>query len=116
MVTAKASERVASIAIVDDEEISRLTWSETVKTAGFEPVILSSRCNLIRKLVREIKQNADGALCDQRLTEGNYATFDGATAVAKLYDEGIPCILATDYGQLDVDLDIRQHRRKIPSL
>jgi len=59
---------------------------------------------------------AQFALCDHRLSEGHYARFDGAEAVARLNQAHLPSVLTTRYQRSDVDTSIRPWRRWIPRL
>jgi hypothetical protein len=105
------------LAIVDDDRNHRTMLGLKVKLAGFVPVPLEQAYPSVADLLENIRRKrVFGALCDHRLREGNYAGFDGAEAVAALYDRRKPAILVTDYGRVDADGSIRAFRRRIPVL
>ena len=63
-----------------------------------------------------MKEKARFALCDHRLSEGHYARFSGAEAVAKCNLARFPAVLTTRYQRSDVETSIRRWRRWIPRL
>lgn len=103
------------IAVVDDIPVAREMMAETIIDAEKEPIIIENGSNDIYEFINRIRSESDGAIFDQRLKPHNYATFDGAEAVAKLYDFSFPSILVTSITNLDID-EIRHLRRKIPIL
>jgi hypothetical protein len=105
------------VAIVDDNPNHRRMFGQQALLAGFLPVPLDQRYPDIAGLVASVKEaDVYGVLCDHRLREGNYAGFDGAEAVAALYEVPKPAILITDYGSVDINGPIRLFRRRIPLL
>jgi hypothetical protein len=105
------------LAIIDDNPNHRNQLGLKAKLAGFAPVPLLQAYPSVGDLLEGIRRaRVYGALCDHRLREGNYAAFDGAEAVASLYDQRKPAILVTDYGEVDRDGSIRAFRRRIPIL
>jgi hypothetical protein len=115
MATVQAGKTKRRLAIIDDNPRHRDVLGLKAKLAGFVPVLLLKTYPSVGDLLEGIrKEKAYGALCDHRLREGNYAGFDGAEAVAALYDKGKPAILVTDYGKVDIDGSIRAFRRRIP--
>ena len=117
MPTVKPKKTRRRLAIVDDNANHRNMLGLKAKLAGFEPVPLQQTYPIVDDLLSGIrKARVYGALCDHRLREGNYAGFDGAAAVAALYDDQKPAILVTDYGKVDIDTSIRTFRRRIPVL
>jgi CheY-like chemotaxis protein len=117
MPTVKSKKTSRRLAIVDDNPSHRTLLGLKATLAGFEPVPLQQTYPNIDDLLRGIrKAQVYGALCDHRLREGNFAGFDGAEAVAALYDKQKPAILVTDYGRVDIETSIRTFRRRIPVL
>jgi hypothetical protein len=104
------------IAIVDDEKDLAEATEWDVEDAGFESFIVNDYFREVDVLASHIEKNAQGALCDHRLANYGRTNFSGATLVAALYDRKIPSILITQYTDIDADVSIRKHRRKIPVL
>jgi CheY-like chemotaxis protein len=103
----------STAAIIDDSSIAAMSTSVAVEDAGFVPIVLQDGFATLDDAVTTIRHRADSAVCDHRLSFGNYAQFSGAELVARLYDEGTPAILVTQY-VMDADVSIRQFRRQIP--
>jgi hypothetical protein len=104
------------IAVADDNPNYLDQKSRVVQMAGFEPLKMQGRYRTIKELLDELKKNkADAFVCDHKLNEGNYAKFEGAEAVAALYDTRTPALLVTDYVESDLN-SIRKHRKKVPVL
>jgi hypothetical protein len=87
-----------------------------VERAGYDPFIVEGPYQDVNTLIEYIMQNAQGALCDHRLTHRGFARFSGALLVASLIDKGLPAILVTQYKEIDIDVSIRKWRHKIPVL
>ena len=104
------------IAIADDNLSYLVQKSQIVQMAGFEPLQLRGQYHAIQDLLDEVRNGkAEALVCDHKLSEGNYANFDGVEVVAALYNSHTPALLVTDY--VDSDLDsIRRYRRKVPVL
>jgi hypothetical protein len=107
--------RIQKVAVIDDDEQARFAMAEHIKDAELEPVIQKPCLNSIDELIRKLKAGADAAICDHRLKPRNYAAFQGAEAVAALYEISFPAILITAWSTEDID-NIRPYRRKIPVL
>ena len=105
---------VDRVAIVDDDQDARDTWSGLVN-AEFATNPLSGPFANLRTLVDTIVGGANAALCDHHLKEGNYAHCSGAEAVCALYRQQFPAVLVTRYSKADMD-EIRLYRRGIPVL
>ena len=105
------------LAIVNDVKAHRERLGLLAQLAGYQHVLLTGKYRKVQDLVAEVDQiGVDGILCDLRLSDGNYASFNGAEAVAALYDAHKASVLITDYSNPDVNTTIRLHRRKIPVL
>lgn len=104
------------IAIADDNPNSLDQKSHVVQMAGYEPLLLRGRYWVVKDLLDELeRENAEALVCDHKLSEGNYASFEGVEVVAALFDSTTPALLVTDY--VDSDLDsIQKYRRKVPVL
>jgi len=86
------------IAIIDDDKnLAELTAWE-VEEAGYQPFLLDNRhFRNVSELVSLIRENAQGAVCDHRLSNSGFANFYGAELVANLYDCKFPSLLITQY-------------------
>jgi hypothetical protein len=67
------------------------------------------------KLVHDICESCDCCCMDYSLQDMNFANFNGAVPLARLYDQGIAGVLVTAY-MMDHDVGMRIHRAKIPAL
>ncbi|HEY9862999.1 MAG TPA: hypothetical protein V6D21_02350 [Candidatus Obscuribacterales bacterium] len=106
-----------TIAIVDDDpELAEITgWD--IEEAGYKPFLLDNRhFHNVNELVSLIRENAQGAVCDHRLSNSGFANFYGAELVAALYDLRFPSVLITQYTKIDTSFSIRKWRHKIPIL
>lgn len=104
------------LAIVDDDRSAAVAAGWDVERAGYAPFIVDGPYQDVDILVEYIMKNAQGALCDHRLTHRGFANFSGALLVASLVDKGVPAILMTQYKEIDIDVSIRKWRHKIPVL
>jgi hypothetical protein len=107
---------IDKVAIIDDDEkeIDIAVWQ--IEDAGLEPVVIKGPFDKIDDLIVKIMSSAQAALCDHRLNPYGYATFNGASLVAKLYEHKVPAILITQYNEMDTAVSIREWRRHIPVL
>jgi hypothetical protein len=104
------------IAIVDDDDQLAETSKWDVEGAGYNAIVIRNGFfENIDALIKRIIDEADGAICDHRLSPRGFASFLGADLVARLYDLNVPALLITQFFQ-DTDVSIRTHRRKIPVL
>jgi vacuolar-type H+-ATPase subunit F/Vma7 len=71
---------------------------------------------LLDRVLRDVvNTKRTGVLCDNRLfMNGGFANFYGAEFVAELYKHDVAAILLTEYAGDDIDLSIREYRRRIP--
>jgi hypothetical protein len=104
------------VAVADDSPTYRRQKCQLVQLAGFEAVPLQATYHTVPEMISEIRRlNATALVCDHKLSEGNYAGFQGAEAVAAMYGTDIAALLVTDY--LDSDLpSITRYRSKVPVL
>lgn len=106
-----------TIAIVDDDKTLAETTAWDVEDAGYKTYILENRhFDNVNDLISIIRDNAQGAVCDHRLTNSGFANFYGSQLVAALYEIKIPAILITQYTEMDTSFSIRKWRHKIPVL
>jgi CheY-like chemotaxis protein len=105
------------VAVADDIPDNLSHKSQMVELAGFEAVPLSGHFQQVKDLLGAVERaKASALVCDHKLTEGNYAGFEGVEAVAKLYGTTTPGILVTDYGDSELRQSIRKHKRRVPVL
>ena len=105
---------IRNISIVDDNEEARNAMSEMIHDAGFHPIPQTEiKEHSLDEFIDKIVKDSDGAIFDYNLSPGNYANFDGAEAVVKLYDRSFPAILVTQVQGYD-SVNIVSKRRKIP--
>ena len=107
---------IARVAVVDDEPEYAEGTGLLIEDAGLIPIVLKHGFGSAAELVETARTVADAAICDHRLRRGGYGPFDGAEAVAKLFDVGVPSILLTTYDKIDADVSIRLWRDRIPVL
>jgi len=107
---------IKSIAIIDDDFLEADVTSITVQDAGFEPLIVRERFESEIALAAAIRERAQAAICDHRLSPRGYAQYYGASVVAELFRQGVPALLVTQFLNQDNAVSIRQHRRYIPVL
>ncbi|KAF3887351.1 MULTISPECIES: hypothetical protein [Nostocales] len=105
------------IAIVDDDTTQAKATVWEIEDAGYKPFLLDNgNFHNVNDLVSLIRENAQGAVCDHRLSNSGFANFYGAELVAALYDIKFPSILITQYTEMDTSFSIRKWRHKIPVL
>ena len=106
------------VAVVDDDTEQAEVMSLWLEEADFRPILITTDNPFERpqQVVDLIRNQADGAVCDHRLTHHRFSSFNGAELSAALYDSKIPTILTTQYVDMDVDVSIRKWRHKIPVL
>ncbi|MBK1988551.1 hypothetical protein A0J48_013550 [Sphaerospermopsis aphanizomenoides BCCUSP55] len=105
------------IAIVDDQKDLAETTAWDLEEAGYQPLILEDKqFDNVNELVSLIREQAQGAVCDHRLSNYGFANFYGSELVAALYDQKIPSVLITKYTEMDTSFSIRKWRHKIPVL
>ena len=106
---------IKRIAIIDDKDDARDAMADSVEDAEFEPVIEIRELKSIDKNIKEIMNKADAVIFDYYLRTGNYANFNGAEVVSRLYALKFPALLITIYSKAVTD-EIRIFRRNIPVL
>src|ERR1051325_497161 len=87
----------------------------TARAAGFRVHVVLGPITTVQQLLETARvEKARFALCDHRLSEGRYARFNGAEAVARCNQASFPAVLTTRYQRSDIDTSIRRWRRWIP--
>jgi len=108
-----AGKNIARVAIIDDDDASRVAVAETVAASDVEAIAIAGPLGPVDDVVRDIASRADALVSDHHLTKGRYAGFGGAEAVAKTYRIGTPAVLCTGWAQANI-VEIRAWRRWIP--
>jgi hypothetical protein len=103
---------IKSVSIVDDDESAQKALTYSVEEAAFDPVIEKGPLRDLINFVNDIMKHSQAAICDHHLRKRNYASFDGAAAVAQLYSNRVPAVLCTRWDHATDE--IRAHRRHIP--
>lgn len=111
-----AAAEIRRVAVVDDDPSQADVMSELIREAGYEPIILYSGFKHVEDLVGKVRESADAAICDHRLRQRGFAGFNGAEAVASLFNVRIPSLLVTQYIDIDADVSIRLWRHLVPVL
>jgi hypothetical protein len=105
-----------TIAIVDDNAQAAQVVSYHVEDAGFIPWHFPGKGGTVENAVKKIKDNAEAAICDHRLSTLGFASFDGAELAARLIVENIPAVILSQFVDLDYGVSIRRWRANCPSL
>jgi CheY-like chemotaxis protein len=105
-----------TIAIVDDNAQAAEAVRYAVEDAGFTPWIFPGKGRSVGWAVNKIKENAQAAICDHRLSALGFAAFNGAELAARLISDNIPAVLISQFVNQDYDVSIRRWRAKVPSL
>lgn len=113
-------EQGSLIAVIDDDPHYAETTAYIVEEAGLTPRIITSGSRVFHQpseLISEIVgMGCTAAICDHRLRPQGFAAFDGAQAVAQLYQQHIPGALLSTFSAIDRDSSIRRYRSAIPSV
>jgi len=106
-----------SVGIIDDDISDAEVRKYQVEEAGVTPVMFEKGFSGLVDLIGRVQAaKVEGIICDHRLKVRGYAPFNGAEAVARLFDAKMPAVLVSKYAQIDVEADIRPYREKIPVL
>ena len=106
---------IRKVAVIDDKREACEAMAEAVEDANLEPVPYQDRLESIKNFIPRVIKETDAAIFDHYLKPGNYANFNGAEAVSRLYKKKFPALLVTTYSKADID-NIRPFRRNIPVL
>jgi CheY-like chemotaxis protein len=106
-----------AIGVVDDDSSEAELYKYQIEDIGIRPILFGAGFASLEDLVGKIRSaKVDAVVCDHRLRVRDYAPFNGAEAVARLFEIHIPAVLISRYTRIDVDMDIRPYRKKIPVL
>lgn len=105
-----------TIAVIDDNAQAAEAVGYAVEDAGFTPWIFPGTAGTVAFAADKIRENADAAICDHRLSPLGFANFDGAELAAALIDKKIPTVLISQFVNQDYDVSIRRWRARVPSL
>lgn len=106
---------IRRVAVIDDKPEACEAMADAIEDANLEPVPYQDRLESILKFIPRLMKETDAAIFDHYLKPGNYANFNGAEAVFRLYKKKFPALLVTTYSKADID-NIRPFRRNIPVL
>lgn len=106
------------IAVIDDERRKAETAAGIADEAGLEPIVISEGDGVFfvpDQLLDFLRSaNCTAAICDHRLSQTQFAQFDGAEFMSTLFREQIPGVLLSTFAAIDGDTSIRLHRAQIP--
>ena len=102
------------VAIIDDDEIKRESMQDEFVLADWTVTVFPGPFQKLDDLTQRVLRDANCAVCDHHFVR-NYAAFNGAAAVAELYQRSFPAVLVTQYEVADM-FEIRMYRRSIPVL
>jgi hypothetical protein len=106
---------IRRMAIVDDEEEGRESSSYPIEELSLTAVQEVGPLPVLPDYLDQLKERADGVLCDHHLRITPYAKFNGAELAALSYQWHFPAILCTKWDTASVD-EMRRWRRFIPAL
>lgn len=106
---------IDSVSVIDDDANTRDGYSLLVDDLKMQPVSQSGPFSSLEQCVAMVSSASHAAISDFKLRVGNYASFDGAELVARLYQRRMPAVLCTRFEFADIDL-IRPYRAQIPCL
>ena len=106
------------IAVIDDEPRQAETAAGIAEEAGLYPVVITEGDGIFampHELLDALRlANCTAAICDHRLSQTQFAQFDGAEFMSALFREKIPGVLLSTFAAIDGDTSIRLHRAEIP--
>jgi len=107
--------QLRKVAVVDDDQIVRETYAESLSDLGLEPVPFDGPLGDLDEVVRSLSSQCDSIVTDLVLKRSGYAKFDGGALAAACRRQGIPTIVCTSYA--DVLRQVyRNELRWIPSI
>lgn len=117
-VLARTLSDIETVAVIDDDRDQAELTALLLEEAEFKPLFITAKkpFRYPGEVAELVRGQAQGAVCDHRLTHHGFSTFNGAELSALLHDSRIPNILTTQYIDMDVDVSIRKWRHKIPAL
>ncbi len=107
---------MTTVAIIDDDTEAAKTVSYAVEDAGFAAWIFADKGQTVASAVDKIRDHAEAAVCDHRLSPLGLANFDGAELAAQLILNKIPAVVISQFVSQDYDVSIRRWRETVPSV
>ena len=106
------------VAIFEDDPTNRERLADKISDCGGDAFPVNGPAPELSKLKTFCNANkVNLVVCDHHLSErSRYASYYGAEAVARSYQNGIPGILVTAYDLVDAEVLLRRFRRFIPAL
>ena len=104
---------IERVQIVDDDPMVRAAYKYPVEELQLEPILAEGPLPVLDQFITDTLRGADAAILDHQLRARNYANFNGAESVARLYQEGFPAVLCTTWADAKID-EMRRFRRFIP--
>ncbi len=109
-----AGQKISKLKIIEDDESTQDSLAEIVEDVNIVPHKIEGPLNSLDTFIESQINDTDAFIFDHDLKKTGYAEFDGAEAVAKLYQIR-PSVLCTAWTNAAPDI-IRLYRRHIPSL
>ncbi len=104
---------IERVQIVDDDPMVRAAYEYPVEELQLEPILAEGPLPVLDQFISETLTGADAAIFDHQLRVRNYAVFNGAESVARLYKHQFPAVLCTTWADAKID-EMRRYRRYIP--
>jgi CheY-like chemotaxis protein len=108
----KSIERVM---VVDNQPDSLDAIAYSIEEASLEPIVYTKPFTSIEDCLSRVTTQAQAAIFAHHLGPQNTVHFNGASAVAHLYQQQFPSLLVTAWAEAEVD-NIRAFRQYIPVL
>jgi CheY-like chemotaxis protein len=90
-----AGKQFERVLVVDDQQITRDSFSEYIEELSIEPIQEAGPLPGADEFADEVRGDVQGVLCDHHLKKkGNYAAYNGDELVESLYKHRIPAILS----------------------
>ncbi|TAK14727.1 MAG: hypothetical protein EPO32_00960 [Anaerolineae bacterium] len=102
-----------TVIIIDDDPEVRKSYQWTVSDLGLNGNELAGPLPPIDRFFQEFNHTNAGVLSDHKLTVKDYAKFNGAKILYRMYEMSIPAILCTTWETAGLD-EIRKYRKNIP--
>ena len=92
---------ISRVKVIDDDPTARQAMAFTITDADLEALPAEGPLPKLSTFVTSTKKQADAVVSDHRLKKGHYATFNGAEAVAELYNAHCPAVRCTRWSMAD---------------
>jgi CheY-like chemotaxis protein len=104
---------ISRVAIVEDDETVRRSYSRMLEDMGLTGVELPGQYQTIEEAI-VAGNDAQVFVCDHRLQRSGYAAFFGAELAAALYRQSKPAILCSKFAASSSGWEIALNRRWLP--